>query len=61
MLASHDRVTAVNGAQLGTVWAGVVALDMVAAWTAVNGCLTWSGSSQALAPLYQSGAVHPCR
>ena len=28
VLASHDRVTAVDGAPLGTVWAGVVALDM---------------------------------
>jgi hypothetical protein len=61
VLASHDRVTSVDGAQLGTVWAGVVALDMGARQDRGERVLCVERVLAALDPSYQSGAVHPYR
>jgi hypothetical protein len=59
VLAGHDRVTAVDGAQVGTVWAGVVALDMGAAWTEVKRVLGVERVLAALGPLVPVGGRAP--
>ena len=59
VLASHDRVTSVDGAQLGTVWAGVVALDMGARQDRGERVLGVERALAALGPLVPVGGRAP--